>query len=205
MPYPFTLPSLPYAFDALEPYIDARTMEIHYTKHHQAYIDNLNKALASHPALQTVELIDLLAMVDTLPADLATAIANQGGGHYNHTLFWSMMAAGKADKFPRELEQLIIRDFGAVATMKEQLGSAALSRFGSGWAWLSLNPDDRLVISSTVNQDNPVTQGLRPILGLDVWEHAYYLRYQNKRGDYIQAWWHVVNWDFVWQLYQEAG
>lgn len=204
MPYPFTLPALPYAYDALEPYIDARTMEIHHTKHHQAYIDNLNKALAHHPELHHLEVAELIAHIDKLPADIATAVRNNGGGHYNHSLFWQMMATGKATQVPQELSMLINRDVGSLQNVQSQMSAAALARFGSGWAWLSLNPEDRLVITSTPNQDSPVQEGLRPILGLDVWEHAYYLKYQNKRADYIQAWWHVVNWDYVYQLYESV-
>lgn len=202
--YPYTLPQLPYAYDALEPHIDARTMEIHYTKHHQAYIDKLNKALESHPELQKLELDVLLTSTDKLPADVAKEITNQGGGHYNHSLFWQMMGTGKANTMSKELEALIIRDFGSVQAFKTKMSSSATSVFGSGWAWLSLDDNNKLTVISMPNQNAPIIEGVRPLLGLDVWEHAYYLKYQNRRADYIQAWWEVVNWDFVHKLYESS-
>lgn len=204
MSYPYTLPQLPYAYDALEPHIDARTMEVHYTKHHQAYIDKLNKALEPHPELQKLELDVLLTSVEKLPAEVAKEITNQGGGHYNHSLFWQMMGSGKANAMSKELEALIMRDFGSVQAFKTKMSSAAMSVFGSGWAWLSLDINDKLVVISMPNQNAPIIEGVRPLLGLDVWEHAYYLKYQNRRADYIQAWWEVVNWDFVHQLYESS-
>lgn len=199
----YTLPKLPYAYDALEPYIDARTMEIHYTKHHQAYIDNLNKALAGHPDLQKVPLYELLADLSAVPEDIRQTVRNNGGGHLNHTLFWQMMAP-KPQKLEGKLLGAIEAKFGSFDTFKEQFDAAAKSRFGSGWAWLALDEDDELMITSTANQDSPISDGHRPILGLDVWEHAYYLKYQNRRPEYITNWWHVVNWEYIDFLYQEV-
>lgn len=197
----YILPPLPYAYDALEPYIDARTMEIHYTKHHQTYIDNLNAALEKHPELKDMPLKELLETIDTLPEDIRTAVRNNGGGHFNHSLFWDYMSAkgGQADG---KLKQDIAKSFGSFENFQEDFNNAAKARFGSGWAWLSLNNSGNLIITSTANQDSPVSEGLTPVLGLDVWEHAYYLKYQNKRVDYIQAWWHVVNWDRINKEYQ---
>ncbi len=190
----YILPPLPYAYDALEPYIDARTMEIHYTKHHQTYIDNLNAALEKHPELQNVPLKELLANVSSLPEDIRTAVRNNGGGHFNHSLFWDYMSA-KGGNPDGVLKDHIIKSFGSLDAFKDDFNTAAKGRFGSGWAWLSLNVSGNLIITSTANQDTPVSDGLTPVLGLDVWEHAYYLKYQNRRVDYIQAWWYVVNWD----------
>lgn len=199
----YTLPKLPYSFDALEPYIDAKTMEIHYTKHHQAYIDNLNKALENYPKLQQVPLFELLSDLSAIPEEIRTAVSNNGGGHLNHTLFWQMMAPN-APKPEGKLYEAIVAKFGSFDAFKEQFDAAAKTRFGSGWAWLSLDEDDELVITSTANQDTPISENLRPILGLDVWEHAYYLKYQNKRPEYITNWWNVVNWPYIDFLYQEV-
>lgn len=198
----YKLPPLPYAYDALEPYIDAKTMEIHYTKHHQTYIDNLNAALEKHPELQNIALKELLETVSTLPEDIRTAVRNNGGGHFNHSLFWDYMSAkgGQPDGLLREH---IVKTFGSLEAFQDQFNTAAKSRFGSGWAWLSLNVSGNLIITSTANQDTPVSDGLTPVLGLDVWEHAYYLKYQNRRVDYIQAWWHVVNWDRINTEYKD--
>lgn len=197
----YKLPPLPYAYDALEPYIDAKTMEIHYTKHHQTYVDKLNTALEKHPELQEIPLIELLASVATLPEDIKTAVRDNGGGHFNHSLFWEYMSP-KAGQPGNVLKEHIVKTFGSIDSFKEDFNAAARNRFGSGWAWLSLNNSGNLIITSTANQDTPVSEGLAPILGLDVWEHAYYLKYQNKRVDYIQAWWEVVNWDRVTEEYR---
>lgn len=200
----FTLPKLDYAYDALEPYIDAKTMELHYTKHHQTYIDNLNAALKDYPELQQKTLEELLTNLSALPEKIRTAVQNNGGGHLNHSEFWHWLnkAGGKPGG---KVHEEIIKAFGSFEAFKEQFSAAAKSRFGSGWAWLSFDKSGTIVISSTANQDTPVSQGMAPILGLDVWEHAYYLKYQNRRVDYIEAWWHVVNWDYVEHLYRSHG
>jgi Fe-Mn family superoxide dismutase len=192
----YTLAPLPYAFDALEPYIDARTMEIHYTKHHQAYVDNLCKALDQFPELYKKSLEHILKHLDQLPSSIKTAVQNNGGGHYNHSLFWSMMKKGGGGKPKGALADQIAKQFGSFEAFQEQFNTAAKSRFGSGWAWLIINSHGDLEVTSTANQDTPLAFNGQPILALDVWEHAYYLKYQNKRVDYITAWWHVVNWDF---------
>ncbi len=197
------LPALGYAFDALEPYIDARTMEIHYTKHHQAYLNNLTKALADHPALQSQPLEKLLANLDAVPEAIRTTVRNNGGGHLNHSLFWRMMAPGGGKQDRGAIGQAIDATFGDFDSFKEKFATAAGTRFGSGWAWLVYD-GGKLEIVSTANQDSPVSDGKIPLLGLDVWEHAYYLNFQNRRADYVTAWWNVVNWDFVNQLYANA-
>lgn len=198
----YTLPSLPYAYDALEPYIDAHTMEIHYTKHHQTYIDNLNKALQKHPALFEKTLDDLLRNLAALPEDIRTAVRNNGGGHLNHSLFWTMMSPAK-DTAPRDkVAQAIKKTFGSFDRFQQDFTAAAKDRFGSGWAWLVVDKQGNLMVTSSANQDTPLAEKQAPILGLDVWEHAYYLKYQNKRVDYIQSWWHVVNWDQVEENYR---
>jgi Fe-Mn family superoxide dismutase len=198
----FTLPALPYALDALEPHIDARTMEIHHDKHHKAYVDNLNKAIAQMPGVSgSLAIESLLQNLNPLPDNVRTAVRNNGGGHFNHSLFWQMMKPGGGEP-KAELAKAIDANFGSLAAFKEGFAKAALGRFGSGWAWLVGN-QGKLEIVSTANQDSPVmgkevagcAGGV--LLGLDVWEHAYYLKYQNKRADYITAWWNVVNWDFV--------
>jgi Fe-Mn family superoxide dismutase len=198
----YVLPSLPYAFDALEPYIDARTMEIHYTKHHQGYVTNLNKALEKHPELSDKPLFELLQTLDTIPDDIRLAIRNQGGGHSNHSLFWHIMQKNGGGLPGGKVGQDIIKLFGTFDAFKEQFNATAQTVFGSGWAWLSVDAAGKLVISSTPNQDSPLSHGLLPIMGLDVWEHAYYLHYQNRRPDYINAWWHVINWDQVEENYR---
>jgi Fe-Mn family superoxide dismutase len=201
-----TLPKLPYAFDALEPHIDAKTMEIHHDKHHAAYVDNLNKALASNPRLQQIRPVMLLQSTDKLPEDIRQAVINNGGGHVNHSLFWQMMAPNAGGAPKGDVAKAIEKSFGSFDAFKTQFADAGMKRFGSGWAWLIANADGNkpLAIVSTANQDNPIMTGSSPILGLDVWEHAYYLKYQNKRADYITAWWNVVNWDFVNELYAKA-
>ncbi|MCB0200534.1 MAG: superoxide dismutase [Caldilineae bacterium] len=201
MGYPYKLPDLPYSQDALEPYIDARTMGIHHDKHHAGYVNNLNKALEGHDDLQKKDLYELLADLDSVPADIRTAVRNNGGGHANHSLFWKVMKPGAGGVPSGKLAEAIDSTFGSFDAFKEQFSKAGATRFGSGWAWLSVNGDGGLVVSSTANQDNPVSAGLIPILGLDVWEHAYYLKYQNLRGNYITAWWEVVNWDAVGSNY----
>ena len=194
--YPFSLPSLPYDAAALEPHIDALTMQIHHTKHHQAYVTNVNNALGDSPQLQRLELDDLLKGLDKVPEKIRTAVRNNGGGHWNHSFFWKLMTP-KAPAAPSgKLAAAIDASFGAFQTFKEQFNAAAMGRFGSGWAWL-LQDGNQLSITSTPNQDNPLMDGKKTILGLDVWEHAYYLKYQNRRVEYVQAWWNVVNWDEV--------
>lgn len=191
------LPKLPYGYDALEPYIDAKTMEIHHDKHHQGYVNKLNEALGKHPDLADKPLKDLLADLNSVPEDIRTAVRNNGGGHFNHSMFWTLMAPagqGGGGEAQGELAKAIASAFGDFAKFKEEFGKAAAGRFGSGWAWLVVGKDGKLAVASTANQDSPVSDGLKPVLGLDVWEHAYYLKYQNRRPEYIDAWWSVVNW-----------
>ena len=192
----FTLPALPYGYDALEPHIDARTMEIHHTKHHQAYINNLNAALEKAPELQKKSIDELMRDVNSAPESVRTAVRNNGGGHWNHTMFWEIMGPGAGGEPTGALADAIKSSFGDFSKFKEQFAAAATGRFGSGWAWL-INTGGKLSITSTPNQDNPLMEAKTAILGLDVWEHAYYLKYQNKRPDYIAAWWNVVNWNAV--------
>ena len=198
--FPYTLPVLDYEYSALEPYIDARTMEIHHTKHHQAYVDNLNKALGDD-ALISKPLLQLFEN----SGEIAPAVRNNGGGHYNHSLFWKILKINGGSKPEGELLNHIIRTFGSFDEFKDEFGKAAVSRFGSGWAWLSVDEENKLFISSTPNQDNPLMSVAEkrgyPVLGLDVWEHAYYLHYQNRRPDYIKAFWDVVNWSEVEKRY----
>ncbi len=204
MAYPFQLPKLGYAYDALEPHIDARTMEIHYTKHHGGYVNNLNKALEGHPYLHSASAEELLTHLAALPAEIQTAVRNNGGGHLNHSLFWEVIAPGGSQTPGGKLATAIDGTFGSFESFKDAFSKAAATRFGSGWAWLALDPWQKLHVFSTPNQDNPVMQGFTPILGLDVWEHAYYLKYQNRRPEYIQAFWNVVNFDVVAKKYEEA-
>src|SRR6266581_6921332 len=201
-----SLPPLPYDFAALEPHIDAQTMQIHHGKHHQAYITNLNNALSKHPELFSKRIDALLRGIDAIPDDIRTAVRNNGGGHHNHSLFWTIMApAGKGGggEPAGALADAIKKTFGDFAKFKELLAGTGTSRFGSGWAWLAL-ADGKLEIFSTANQDSPLMDGKVPVLGLDVWEHAYYLKYQNRRPDYIAAWWNVVNWPEVGKRYEAA-
>lgn len=199
-----TLPDLPYAHNALEPHIDARTMEIHHGKHHQGYVNNLNAALEGHPDLQNKSVEELLKDLNAIPEDIRTAVRNNGGGHANHSLFWPCMSPDGGGQPDGDLATAINATFGSFDGFKEQFSKAAATRFGSGWAWLCVDNNGKLVITSTPNQDNPLSDGLNPILGLDVWEHAYYLHYQNRRPDYIAAWWNVVNWEQVAKNYAAA-
>ena len=194
---PHELPDLPYSYDALEPDIDARTMEIHHSKHHQGYVNNLNAALEKHPELMDKSVEELVADLSSVPDDIRTAVRNNGGGHANHTLFWTCMGPDGGGDPSGELAEAINSTFGSFDNFKDEFSKAAATRFGSGWAWLCVDGSGNLVVTSTPNQDNPVSEGLTPILGLDVWEHAYYLNYQNRRPDYIKAWWNVVNWNQV--------
>jgi superoxide dismutase, Fe-Mn family len=194
---PFTLPALPYAYDALEPHIDARTMEIHHTKHHQTYVNNLNAALEKAPQLEGKSLDDLMRGISGVPEAVRTAVRNNGGGHWNHSMFWELMGAKQGGDPRGRIGDAIKSSFVDFTKFKEQFAAAATGRFGSGWAWLIDDGNGKLSITSTPNQDNPLMEGKKALLGLDVWEHAYYLKYQNKRADYIAAWWNVVNWDAV--------
>ena len=193
----FTLPDLPYDFNALEPYIDARTMEIHHGKHHQAYIDNLNKALEKAPALQGKTIEQIVGDLNKAPEEVRTAIRNHGGGHYNHSLFWKAMSPSGGGRPTGDLLKKINSSFGSFETFKEKFSQAAITRFGSGWGWLSVDGEGGLVVHSTPNQDTPLMEGLKPILGVDVWEHAYYLLYQNRRPEYVENFWKVINWEQV--------
>ncbi len=200
---PFKLPPLPYAFDALEPHLDARTMEIHHDKHHQAYITNLNKAVADQPELAKRSVDDLVRGLASVPEAIRKAVQNHGGGHANHSLFWQCLKKNGGGQPKGELAQAIDKSFGSFDKFKEKLTDAATKQFGSGWAWLSLDAAKKLVVESSANQDSPLAAGKTPLLGLDVWEHAYYLKYQNKRPDYIAAFYNVINWDFVAERYQK--
>ena len=197
---PYSLPKLPYAFDALAPHIDAKTMEIHHGKHHQTYITNANKALESLPELAALSPIELLQKVNTAPEASRQTLINNVGGHVNHSLFWEIMGPGKGGEPTGDIADGIKGTFGDFAKFKELFGEAGTKRFGSGWAWLCKDAQGKLAISSSANQDSPYMTGLVPVLGLDVWEHAYYLNYQNRRPDYIAAWWNVINWDKVNEL-----
>ena len=200
---PFVLPPLPYAYTALEPFIDAKTMEIHHTKHHQAYINNANAKLEAIPALASKSAEEIVGNLAAVPEEIRTLIRNNAGGHANHTLFWTILAPHTGTEPTGELAAAINSTFGSLATLKEKIGAAATTRFGSGWAWLS-SDKGKLVVESTPNQDSPLMEGRTPLLGLDVWEHAYYLHYQNRRPDYIAAFWNVVNWAEVARRFAEA-
>ena len=204
MAYPFDLPDLGYAHDALEPHIDARTMEIHHGKHHAGYTSKLNAALEGHSALHSKSAIELVSDLDALPQSIRTAVRNNGGGYVNHTLFWDVMTPGGADAPSGELASAIDAAFGSFDAFKDEFQSTAAGQFGSGWGWLCVDGNGTLSVISTANQDSPHMEGLTPILGVDVWEHAYYLNYQNRRPDYLSAFWNVVNWDRVAARYAEA-
>jgi len=205
MAYPFDLPALGYDYNALEPHIDARTMEIHHSKHHQGYTNNLNKALEAHTSLHSKSAEDLLADLDAVPEGIRAAVRNNGGGYINHALFWDIMTPGGASAPSGALAKAIAGAFGSVDDFKAKLSATAGGQFGSGWGWLCADASGKLSCFSTANQDSPVMQGMAPILGVDVWEHAYYLNYQNRRPDYLAAWWNVVNWDKVQARYDAAG
>ena len=198
------LPALPYDYNALEPHIDEMTMRIHHDKHHAAYVTNLNKALESAPELQALSVEDLLKDLGKVPESIRTAVNNNGGGHYNHTMFWTIMGPNMGAEPAGELADAIKAAFGDFASFKEKLNNAGMTRFGSGWAWLVMAKGGKLSVMSTANQDCPLSSGLQPILGVDVWEHAYYLKYQNRRADYLSAWWNVVNWQEVANRYKKA-
>ena len=199
----YELPPLPYAYDALEPHIDSRTMEIHHTKHHQTYINNVNGALEGHADLASNSVEDLVRDLASVPEAIRGAVRNNGGGHANHSMFWQIMGPGKGGAPSGDLASAIDSAFGSVESLQEQFAKAAATRFGSGWAWVVVD-GGKLAVTSTPNQDNPLSDGKTPILGSDGWEHAYYLNYQNRRPDYVKAWWNVVNWDKVAELYAAA-
>jgi Fe-Mn family superoxide dismutase len=201
----FSLPALPYPYDALEPHIDAQTMEIHHTKHHQAYVNNLNAALEGQPELLAMPIDELLKNVDKVAQDKRQAVINNGGGHSNHSFFWGLMAPDGGGQPGGKLAEALSANWGSFDAFKEAFAKAATGRFGSGWAWLGFDGAGKLHIGSTANQDSPLMQGHLPILGLDVWEHAYYLKYQNRRPDYISAWWNVVNWAEVEKQYDSGS
>ena len=201
-PMAYELPPLPYPFAALEPHIDAKTMEIHHDKHHQAYITNANNALKDYPDLAAKPVEELLANLNAVPEAIRTAVRNNAGGHANHTFFWKIMGPNAGGEPEGKLADAIKSTFGGLDQFKEKLQAAGAGRFGSGWAWLVLNKQGNLEITSTPNQDSPIMDGLKPVLGVDVWEHAYYLKYQNRRPDYLKAWWNVVNWPAVTQHYE---
>ncbi|MGC8640944.1 MAG: superoxide dismutase [Isosphaeraceae bacterium] len=200
----YTLPPLPYDFGALEPHIDAKTMEIHHGKHHAGYVNNLNAALKEHPDHQGKTIEALISNLSALPEGIRTAVRNNGGGHANHSMFWQIMKPGGGGEPKGAIAQAITSELGGFAAFKEAFSKAATTRFGSGWAWLVLGKDGKLAVTSTPNQDSPIMDGLTPVLGLDVWEHAYYLKYQNRRPDYVSAWWNTINWDEVNRRYTAA-
>ena len=200
----FELPPLPYAYEALEPYIDTQTMTIHHDRHHAGYVRNLNGAIAQHPELRGKSVADLLSDLEAVPEDIRNTVRKNGGGHANHTMFWEIMAPDGGGMPTGTLAEAINNTFGDFATFQQEFKAAGTSRFGSGWAWLVLNSDGTLAITNTANQDSPLLDGNYPIMGNDVWEHAYYLKYQNRRGDYLDAWWNVVNWDGVNSRFEAA-
>ena len=198
------LPPLPYDFAALEPHIDAQTMQIHHDKHHAAYVNNLNAALEKYPQLQNKSAEELISDLNSVPEDIRTAVRNNGGGHVNHTMFWRIMGPNGGGEPTGAIASAIKEAFGDFETFKQQFNDAGVKRFGSGWAWLVRGAGGKLQITSTANQDNPMSEGMYPIMGNDVWEHAYYLKYQNRRPDYLAAWWNVVNWDEVNRRFEQA-
>jgi superoxide dismutase, Fe-Mn family len=199
----FELPQLPYAYDALEPHIDKETMNIHHTKHHNTYVTNLNNALQGNEELQSKSVEELVSNLDAVPEAIRTAVRNNGGGHANHSLFWQLLSPNGGGAPSGELADAITKKFGSFESFKEEFGKAATGRFGSGWAWLVVN-NGELEVTSTANQDSPLSEGKTPVLGLDVWEHAYYLKYQNRRPEYITSFWNVVNWDEASKRYSAA-
>jgi Fe-Mn family superoxide dismutase len=196
VPLSFQLPALPYDFSALEPHIDAQTMQIHHGKHHAAYVNNLNAAIEKHPELAGKSAEDLIKHLSTVPEDIRGAVRNNGGGHVNHAMFWQIMGAHKGGAPTGHIAEAITSTFGSFDALKDQMNKGGAARFGSGWVWL-VESGGKLSVESTANQDNPMSEGKRPIFGIDVWEHAYYLKYQNRRPDYLAAWWNVINWDEV--------
>ena len=200
-----TLPKLPYAYDALEPNIDAKTMEIHHSKHHQAYIDNLNKAIAGKADLESKSIEALISNLNAVPEDIRTPVRNNGGGHANHSLFWKLLGPKAGGEPVGKLAEAIKKDLGGFAPFKEKFETAAKTRFGSGWAWLALDKTGKLEVYSTANQDSPLMDGKNPVIGLDVWEHAYYLKYQNRRPEYVSAFWNAINWNAAEENYKSAG
>jgi Fe-Mn family superoxide dismutase len=195
---------LPYAYDALEPHIDAKTVELHYSKHHQTYLNNLNGALEKHPELGNLSIEHLMSDLDRVPEDIRTVVRNNGGGYYNHNIYWAIMGPNKGGEPTGRLGQAIQSTFGGFGSFKEQIEKAGMGRFGSGWAWLSKKQDGSLVIHSTPNQDTPLAEGFFPVIGVDVWEHAYYLKYQNRRAEYLTNWWNLVNWEEAERRYQQG-
>lgn len=199
----YQLPELPYGYGDLDPLIDEQTMHLHHDKHHATYISNLNAALAKSPETADRPLFDLMRDLESVPEEIRTAVRNNGGGHLNHTLYWQWLSPDQDQEIPSELVKEISQTFGSVDHLKKEFINAGLTRFGSGWAWLVLNEQHQLQVVSTANQDNPLSEGLMPILGVDVWEHAYYLNYQNRRPDYLGAFWHLINWEFVDQCWRD--
>jgi superoxide dismutase, Fe-Mn family len=199
----FELPALPYSYIALEPAIDAMTMEIHYTKHHATYLKNLNAALEKHPELNQMKIEQILMDLNKIPEDIRMAVRNNGGGYYNHMVFWTVMGPNSGGEPQGKLASAINSTFGSFTNFKQEIEKAGLGRFGSGWAWLSRKNDGSLMVHSTPNQDSPLSEGMYPVLGVDVWEHAYYLKYQNRRADYLANWWSVVNWDEVGNRFEQ--
>jgi superoxide dismutase, Fe-Mn family len=199
----YVLPPLPYPFDALEPYVDAKTMEIHHDKHHGAYVANLNKALEGQPDLIKLPVDELIAHLDRVPENIRTAVRNNGGGHSNHSMFWKIMKKGGGGEPKGALADAIKSAFGSFADFKSKLSAAAMGRFGSGWAWLQFQ-NGKLTIESTPNQDSPIMSGNKPVMGIDIWEHAYYLKYQNRRAEYVEAWWNTLNWDDITNNFEAA-
>ncbi|MEX1182091.1 MAG: superoxide dismutase [Gemmatimonadota bacterium] len=204
MPYPFKLPDLPYAFDALEPHIDAKTMEVHHDKHHAAYTNKLNEALEKHSGLHAKSIEELLKGLDSIPEDIRGAVRNNGGGYANHTLFWEIMSPDGGGEPTGRLADAIRSTFGSFADFRKKVNAAGAAQFGSGWSWLVAGKNG-LEVYATPNQDSPLSRGDRPVLGVDVWEHAYYLKYQNRRPDYLEAWWNTVNWAEVDRRFADAG
>ena len=200
----FQMVPLPYAYDALEPHIDAQTVELHYSKHHQTYLNNLNGALEKHPQLSNLTIEKLMSDLNQVPEDIRTVVRNNGGGYYNHNIYWAIMKPNGGGEPAGRLGEAIGSTFGSFASMKEQVEKAGMGRFGSGWAWLSKKGDGSLVIHSTPNQDTPLAEGLFPVIGVDVWEHAYYLKYQNRRAEYLTNWWNLINWEEADRRFQQG-